>query len=77
MHGQQALSLDVAGTTQLAPADEAAIDVYCWRMEQLLKAGYAHVLADTIAADGAVDLHVACDLLARGCPERTAYLILL
>jgi hypothetical protein len=60
----------------LAPKDEEAIDVFCWRMEQLLGAGYSQTVADALAADGRVDLHVACDLLAHGCPEKTAYLIL-
>lgn len=54
-----------------------ATDVYCWRMEQLLRFGYSHVAADIIAARTDIDLHVACDLLARGCSERLACKIVL
>ena len=63
-----------------APADQevlgAAIDIYCWRMEALLRAGYTQLCADVLAQDRQVDLHLACDLRARGCAEHTAYLIL-
>lgn len=54
----------------------ATIDVYCWRMEALLCAGYTRLCADVLAQDRKVDLHLACDLRARGCAEHTAYLIL-
>ena len=56
--------------------DEAALGIYCWRMEQLLRAGYSRLCADALAEDVRVDLHLACDLLARGCDERVAYRIL-
>jgi hypothetical protein len=75
MNGQ-VISLDTAVDVELSVKDEQAIDVYCWRMEQLLRVGYSHMLADAIAADSTLDLHLACDLLNRGCPEQTAYLIL-
>lgn len=52
------------------------IDVYCWRFEQLREAGYTHSISDALATNGTVDLHVACDLLAHGCPEDTAVRIL-
>jgi hypothetical protein len=45
-------------------------------MEQLLGAGYSHLRADALADDPGVDLHVACDLLARGCDEQVAFRIL-
>jgi hypothetical protein len=56
--------------------DEGALTIYCWRMEQLLKAGYSHLRADALADDVRIDLHVACDLLARGCDEQVAFRIL-
>ena len=49
---------------------------YEWRLEQLCRAGYAEIRARELAVRPDVDLHVACDLLARGCPERTAFAIL-
>ena len=52
------------------------IDVYCWRMERLLQAGYCRAVACLLADNAAVDLHLACDLLASGCTERTAVQIL-
>jgi hypothetical protein len=57
-------------------ADERAAEIYTWRLEQLERAGFSRRYADPLAQDPAVDLHQACKLLARGCPERTAYLIL-
>lgn len=54
--------------------------VYGWRLEQLvLQAGYPVALAEELAAKNwhEVDLHVACELLARGCPVETARRILL
>ncbi len=60
---------------ELEPESMETIDVYCWRMEQLLAAGFTRVLADALAADGGVDLHAACDLLAAGCPQAVAYRI--
>ena len=48
-----------------------------WRLEQLLRAGYddtaAHILADLVD----VDLHLAVDLVSRGCAADTALRILL
>jgi hypothetical protein len=57
-------------------AEEAEIDVYCWRMEQMLAAGYSHFIAGVLAANTEVDLHAACALISAGCPEATAYRIL-
>jgi hypothetical protein len=55
---------------------EAATELYAWRLEQLERAGYSREHADPLAQDDTVDLHRACDLLERGCPERTAFLIM-
>jgi hypothetical protein len=54
----------------------AALETYEWRLDQLRQAGYTAVRAHELAGRGDVDLHVACDLLARGCPEETAFSIL-
>jgi hypothetical protein len=53
-----------------------AIDVYCWRVEQLEQAGYSPATAHLLGEETTIDLHLACDLLLQGCPERTAYAIL-
>jgi len=55
---------------------ECVLDVYCWRQEQLLAAGYGRFVADSLAEDPRVDLHLACDLLAHGCDQATAHRIL-
>jgi hypothetical protein len=70
-------ALDAVRTGDDEPAAiaQAELDVYCWRLEQLLAAGYSQVVADQLADDAVVDLHRACDLLARGCDEATAYRI--
>lgn len=59
------------------PVDERAIQVYCWRMERLIDAGYNQLVADLLAAATRVDLHEAIGLLGRGCPPDTAVRILL
>lgn len=42
----------------------------------LLRAGYAEREGLLLATRDGVDLHLACDLVARGCPTRTAVKIL-
>jgi hypothetical protein len=51
--------------------------VLTWRRDELLRAGYGKRAALVIALDGTIDLHLATDLIRRGCPERTALRILL
>jgi hypothetical protein len=48
-----------------------------WRREELQRAGYEGSSAEQLAARVDVDLHVAVDLLRRGCPAETALEILL
>lgn len=48
-----------------------------WRREQLVRAGYDEVDALLLAETGEVDLHLATELLRRGCPVETALRILL
>jgi hypothetical protein len=55
-------------------ADKAI--VLSWRFQVLTKAGYSTDQAFQVARSGA-DLHLATDLVARGCPAETAVAILL
>jgi hypothetical protein len=52
------------------------IDVFCWRMEELMRGGYSPLVAGALADRADVDLRAACRLRARGCDEHTAFLIL-
>lgn len=47
-----------------------------WREEQLAEAGYPPNEAFDLASRLDVDLHVACDLLRRGCAVTVAVAIL-
>jgi ABC-type phosphate/phosphonate transport system substrate-binding protein len=51
--------------------------VEAWRAEQLEMAGYGAQAAAEIALRQDVDLHVAIDLVSRGCPTELALEILL
>jgi hypothetical protein len=64
----------------------AELDVYIeteseriqrWRAEELERAGYGTSDAAELAGRSDVDLHLAVDLLERGCPMQTALRILL
>ena len=48
-----------------------------WRLEQLLRAGYQETDALLLAETTQIDLHLATDLLRRGCAADTALRILL
>jgi hypothetical protein len=48
-----------------------------WRAEELERAGYEPLQAAELAARQDVDLHLAVELLERGCPVGTALRILL
>lgn len=48
-----------------------------WRLEQLLRAGYDETAALILADQHDVDLHLAVDLVRRGCASDTALRILL
>ena len=54
-----------------------ALRVYCWRHEELMRAGYPIVAATRIASRTDVDLHRAVALLQRGCSVEWALRILL
>ena len=48
-----------------------------WRAEELERAGYGRHEASRLAARHDVDLHLAIDLISRGCPPQVALDILL
>lgn len=48
-----------------------------WRHEALFRAGYGPEASTVLAASHDVDLHLAVDLLERGCPVDLALQILL
>jgi hypothetical protein len=48
-----------------------------WRLEQLVRAGYDETAALILADLVDVDLHLAVDLVSRGCTSDTALRILL
>jgi hypothetical protein len=53
--------------------DELSIED--WRYQQLVKAGWPEAQALALAANHQVDLHLACDLLAKGCDPDVAWQI--
>ena len=65
--------------TAAAPwvGDEETSRVVQWRFSQLLRGGYSHGDAVVIAAQVQIDLHVALDVVQRGCPPELASRILL
>ena len=65
-------------TTQtLEPFIDERSKVESWRLHILIEAGYPLPIAERIAVNEAVDLHVACEMLGRGCKAETAAEILL
>jgi len=73
----QTLSEEPAAAAEQLESDDRAASIYSWRLEQLERAGYSFAHAQLLADDDTVDLHRACALLLRGCPEATALAILL
>lgn len=63
--------------TQLDSASAAEVHrILRWRYEQLAHAGYGNDDAVVLASNPDVDLHLAVDLLRRGCPTKIAVRIL-
>ena len=54
-----------------------AQEILSWRFDALTRAGYDASDALVLATRVEIDLHVASDLLAHGCPVSTALRILL
>jgi hypothetical protein len=57
--------------------DAEAERVLLWREEELERVGYQRDAARDLAERTYIDLHLAMDLLRRGCPVDTALRILL
>jgi hypothetical protein len=55
---------------------QGADEVSRWRCEQLVEAGFALPLADSIAKNGRYDLHELIELVDRGCQPELAVRIL-
>lgn len=60
-----------------APVPTEEEQIAWWRAEVLERVGYTGWMANVLAVKKDVDLHLAVELLAKGCPERTAARILL
>ena len=60
-------------TTTTAPAGD---EVFRWRRDQLVCAGFPRSLAASVAGDGRFDLHALIELVERGCPPPLAVRIL-
>jgi len=58
-------------------AETEAARVFAWRFHELSNAGYELDDALALATAPDVDLHLAVDLLRRGCPVSAALRILL
>jgi hypothetical protein len=65
-----AINVHVRGATE-------AERVLAWRLEELQRAGYAPLIARRLARKMTVDLHLAVDLVRRGCTPDVAAKILL
>lgn len=61
----------------LAEKVTAGDPVRRWRSEQLQQAGYAPWDALVLSGRSDVDLHLAIELISRGCPPLTALQILI
>jgi hypothetical protein len=72
----QLLSDETPVEIEVGTSDDRTAEIFAWRLDQLERAGYRHTLAVSLAEDLTIDLHSACDLLARGCADATAFLIL-
>jgi hypothetical protein len=47
-----------------------------WRRDQLVRSGFPHDLATSVARDARFDLHALIELVERGCPPDLAVRIL-
>ena len=75
--------MEIVGTRAVSPAtweDAVAVatedPVVRWRMIVLLRAGYLWEDAVELATNTTVDLHLAAELVTRGCASETARRIL-
>jgi len=69
---------ETMSATELDLHDETESErIERWRVEELGRAGYEAEEAVELASRHYVDLHLAIELLQRGCPAETALRILL
>jgi len=64
-------------TTAETYVETEAERVERWRAQELLRVGFDFETATVMAAEPAVDLHAAVNLVERGCPPELAARILL
>jgi hypothetical protein len=69
--------MESPGDALALEADRETVKLYKWRLAELERAGYDPASASLIAAELKVDLHVAIQLVKRGCSIETALRILL
>ena len=67
----------VEADEEFVPAADPVAKVLGWRVEQLIAAGFDGDDALVLALDRSVDLHVAIELVRRGCQPKTALRILI
>jgi hypothetical protein len=67
----------VSATDVQLPAETELDRVERWRAEELERAGYEPSDAAVLATSAEVDLHLAIELLKRGCPNDFAVQILI
>jgi hypothetical protein len=56
--------------------ERESLEVLHWRYDSLVRAGYSERQALELAAEVDADLHLAVELVQRGCPPDTAIRIL-
>jgi hypothetical protein len=70
------MHLTTAQIESINAAENEKGQVFIWRFDELRRAGYSFQDALLLAISDGVDLHLAIDLPARGCPHTTALRIL-
>ena len=63
--------------TEIAEVETERSKVESWRLHVLIEAGYPLNLAERLAANEGIDLHLAVELVGNGCVHETAAEILL
>jgi hypothetical protein len=69
---QRPKTADECATLDEPGVPDRPLEVYCWRMERLLEAGYTLLVADALAQDPDVDVRRAVELLAARSPYEAA-----
>jgi hypothetical protein len=71
------VSTTIGEPREVVTDGDEVLRVLRWRFTQMLRAGYLPEQAVVLSVAGDVDLHLATDLLRRGCSPGTALRILL